>query len=197
MPGQCHLLTNTKHGSPWKFPGWGRSPLFVARIWRCTTPGDYKMEWPTPAILLQKGDREFANDFMLLLWHPKFRYKKTLGNGGPTSMFIQKTSATKWYLDDGPPLASTYLRLPRQITTKSQHEHFIIYKNSFCYKIWMPNLLVGLQNGLRIKVSSCLKAQHSVVVISWGINMEHFNRHAYHTCFTYIYSHIVNFYNSE
>ena len=33
----------------------------------------------------------------------------------------------------------------------------------------MPNLLVGLQNGLRIQVSSCLKAQHSVVVISWGM----------------------------
>ena len=35
----------------------------------------------------------------------------------------------------------------------------------------MPNLLVGLQNGLKIKVSSCLKAQHSVVVISWGMQM--------------------------
>ena len=33
----------------------------------------------------------------------------------------------------------------------------------------MPNPLVGLENGLRFQVSSGLKAQHSVVVISWGI----------------------------
>ena len=66
-------------------------------------------EVPTPAILLQNGDREFANDFVLPIWLPKFRYKMTLGPRDPTSIFIQKTSATKWYLDDGPPLASTYL----------------------------------------------------------------------------------------
>ena len=33
----------------------------------------------------------------------------------------------------------------------------------------MPNPLVGLENGLRFQVSSALKAQQSVVVISWGI----------------------------
>ena len=29
--------------SPWKFLGWGRANHFVATIWRCTTPPDYKM----------------------------------------------------------------------------------------------------------------------------------------------------------
>ena len=36
-------MSSVANQSPWKFPGWGRANHFVATIWRCTTPPDYKM----------------------------------------------------------------------------------------------------------------------------------------------------------
>ena len=105
------------------------TPVEIPRVRSCKPFCSYDLEvhdppWlqnevPTPAILLQNGDREFANDFVLPIWLHKFRYKMTLGPRDPTSIFIQKTSATKWYLDDGPPLASTYLHFSHACLCKN------------------------------------------------------------------------------
>ena len=36
-------VSNVSNVTAWKFLGWGRANHFVATIWRCTTPPDYKM----------------------------------------------------------------------------------------------------------------------------------------------------------
>ena len=171
--------------SPWKFLGRGRAPLFVARIWICTTPGDYKIQTPicgcasaAPHSALSRKTYHSACslDFPSL---PKKQKKIARVSLRPnenrispvgrfcrqctfsTCQVVSLSAESRMWCSLGEFATGASTENPKSKMTTLIYDLIILYKKNMLQNL-NARPTAEIQNDLGFQVSSGLKANHSV-----------------------------------